>query len=187
MPLLFCKWNDQSPFEMIKAYFSAGSITLIAGFYLISNFFKDQIKIRYNMWVWGLVIYVAVYLLSFAFAQHYYSSIWGVLNLPAGSVMTVMTFAIMSLLSTQIFTDRHAIKVLASCFVFTAFLMSIYGIIQHFGGDPINWWVYSEMHLRALSTMGQAVGYGTVLGCCLPLCFVFVLNAKKIDKYWFLS
>ncbi len=34
MPLLFCKWNDQSPFEMIKAYFSGVSITAFFAYFL---------------------------------------------------------------------------------------------------------------------------------------------------------
>lgn len=97
MPLLFCKWNDQSPFEMIKAYFSTAVITTVAAIYLILNIFKNQVVIRYNIWVYGLLIYICAYLLSFAFAGHYYSSLWGVLNLPAGSVMTVTTFVVMSL------------------------------------------------------------------------------------------
>ena len=63
--------------------------------------------------------------------------------------------------------------------------MSIYGIIQHFGGDPINWWVYDAMTSRALSTMGQSVGYGTVLGCCLPLCFAFLVSSKTPKSFWF--
>jgi len=60
--------------------------------------------------------------------------------------------------------------------------MSLYGILQHFGGDPINWWVYGAMETRALSTMGQSVGYGTVLGCCLPLCFTFFITAQNRKK-----
>ncbi len=178
MPLLFCKWNDQSPFEMIKAYFSAMVITILAGSFLVSRIFKDKIEVRYNMWVWGLLIYIAAYMLSFAFAGHHYSSLWGVLNLPAGSVMTILTFVVMSLVAVQIFSHEHSLKKLAASFVFSAFLMSIYGIVQHFGGDPINWWVYSAMRERALSTMGQSVGYGTVLGCCLPLTFAFFITAK---------
>lgn len=182
MPLLFCKWNDQSPFEMIKAYFSAIVITIIAGSFLISRIFKDKIEVRYNMWVWGLLIYISAYMLSFAFAGHYYSSLWGVLNLPAGSVMTITTFVVMSLIAVQIFSHEHSLKKLASCFVFCAFLMSLYGILQHFGGDPIKWWVYSAMEQRALSTMGQSVGYGTVLGTCLPLCFAFFITAQERKK-----
>ena len=182
MPLLFCKWNDQSPFEMIKAYFSAASIALIAGIFLVSRIFKEKVEIRYNMWVWGLLIYLAAYMLSFAFAGHHYSSLWGVLNLPAGSVMTVTTFVIMSLISVQIFSHEHSLKKLAACFVFCAFLMSLYGILQHFGGDPIKWWVYASMEERALSTMGQSVGYGTVLGCCLPLCFAFFITSANRKK-----
>lgn len=186
MPLLFCKWNDQSPFEMIKAYFSTVAITTIAALFLVSRIFKDKIEVRYNIWIWGLLVYISAYLLSFAFAGHHYSSLWGVLNLPAGSVMTVATFVVMSILSVQIFSHEHSLKKLASCFVFCAFLMSIYGIIQHFGGDPIKWWVYDGMETRALSTMGQAVGYGTVVGCCLPLCFAFFITTPSRRKaiFW---
>ena len=179
MPLLFCKWNDQSPFEMIKAYFSTVTITTIAALFLISRILKDKIEIRLNIWIYGLLAYISVYLLAFAFAGHYYSSLWGVLNLPAGSVMTVATFVVMSILSVQIFSHEHSLKKLASCFVFCTFLMSLYGILQHFGGDPIKWWVYDEMESRALSTMGQAVGFGTVVGCCLPLAFAFFITATK--------
>lgn len=185
MPLLFCKWNDQSPFEMIKAYFSAVSVTVIAGLFLISRIFKDQIQIRYNMWVWGLLIYTGAYMLAFAFAGHHYSSLWGVLNLPAGSVMTILTFVVMSLIAVQVFSHEDSLKKLAACFVFCTFLMSVYGIVQHFGGDPINWWVYTAMRERALSTMGQSVGYGTVLGCCLPLCFAFFVTAQERKKIIF--
>lgn len=182
MPLLFCKWNDQSPFEMIKAYFSAIMISVIAGVFLISRIFKEKIEIRYNLWTWGLLIYIAAYMLSFAFAGHHYSSLWGVLNLPAGSVMTIVTFVVMSFIAVQVFSHEHSLKKLASCFVFSAFLMSLYGILQHFGGDPIKWWVYSAMEERALSTMGQSVGYGTVVGCCLPLCFAFFIAAENRKK-----
>jgi len=185
MPLLFCKWNDQSPFEMIKGYFSAVSVVVIASVYLVQLLWRDQIKLKINIWVWGLLIYWLVYMLSFAFTGHVYSSLWGVLNLPAGSVYTVTTFVVFSFITVQIFSNKHSLKTLAACFVFTAFLMSVYGIIQHFGGDPINWWVYDLMTSRALSTMGQSVGYGTVLGCCLPLCFAFLITSKTDKSFWF--
>jgi len=185
MPLLFCKWNDQSPFEMIKGYFSAVSVSLIGVIYLLQLIWKDQIKIKVNIWVWGLLAYWLIYMLSFAFTGHVYSSLWGVLNLPAGSVYSVTTFVFFSFVVVQIFSNIHSLKTLAACFVFTAFLMSIYGIIQHFGGDPINWWVYDAMTSRALSTMGQSVGYGTVLGCCLPLCFAFLISSKDNKSFWF--
>lgn len=189
MPLLFCKWNDQSPFEMIKAYFSTAVITTVAAIYLISNIFKNQVVIRYNIWVYGLLIYICAYLLSFAFAGHYYSSLWGVLNLPAGSVMTVTTFVVMSFIVVQIFSHEHSLRKLAACFVICTFIMSLYGILQHFGGDPIKWWVYSAMEWRALSTMGQSVGYGTVVGCVLPLCFAFFITAKTRGKmiWWMVA
>lgn len=183
MPLLFCKWNDQSPFEMIKAYFSTLCVCTMLIWYAVTNLVKDQFPIRLNTWLYGLGIYTAVYLISFAQAGHYYSSIWGVLNLPAGSVMTVLTFVVFSFLVTQFFYHKIEIQKLAFCFVFTAFLMSLYGILQHFGGDPINWWVYTAMKSRALSTMGQSVGFGTVMGCCLPLAFAFLINSENKKLY----
>jgi len=183
MPLLFCKWNDQSPFEMIKAYFSTFFVSIMFAIYLVSLILKETISIRFNKWIFGLSIYLFIYMLSFAFSGHIYSSLWGVLNLPAGSVMTILTFVILSFLVVQEFRDNNSLKKLIFCFIFTAFLMSIYGIIQHFGGDPINWWVYTEMTTRALSTMGQSVGYGTVLGCCLPICFAYALTTDHLKKF----
>lgn len=182
MPLLFCKWNDQSPFEMIKAYFSVVCVSVMMIWFSLKNFFDDHFQIRLNLWTSGLFIYTAIYLIAFSQAGHYYSSIFGVLNLPAGSVKTILAFVFLSFLATQLFFDRHGVRNLAYCFVTTTFLMSLYGIVQHFGGDPINWWVYSEMRTRALSTMGQSVGYGTVMGCSLPLAFAFLINSENRQK-----
>lgn len=185
MPLLFCKWNDQSPFEMIKVYFSTVVILFVFTSYLLKVLSQPSTTFRWGIWIYGLLGYFAIYLISFALSNNYYASFWGVLNLPAGSVMSVATFVVMSFVVFQEFKTTGQLKFLSSCLVVMAFVMSIYGIIQHFGGDPINWWVYNEMTTRALSTMGQSVGYGTVLGCCLPLCFVFFIISKKIGQSLF--
>ena len=185
MPLLFCKWNDQSPFEMIKAYFSGVSITAFFAYFIYKLINQSTIKIKINFWFYGLIIYLFVYTLSFAFSNFHYGSIWGVLNLPAGSMMTIWAFVALSLIVMNEFENRGQTEKLAKAFVLMAFIMAIYGIIQHFGGDPINWWAYSAMNTRALSTMGQSVGYGTVVGCCLPLCFAFLITSGSRNQFIF--
>lgn len=187
MPLLFCKWNDQSPFEMIKAYFSGVSIAAFFAYFLYKIINQESIKLKINYWFYGLIIYVFIYTLSFAFSNFHYGSIWGVLNLPAGSMMTIWSFVALSLIVMNEFENRVQTEKLAKAFVLMALIMSIYGIIQHFGGDPINWWAYSAMNTRALSTMGQSVGYGTVVGCCLPLCFAFLITSVSRSQFLFWS
>lgn len=185
MPLLFCKWNDQSPFEMIKAYFSGVSIAAFFAYFLYKIINQESIKLKINYWFYGLIVYVFIYTLSFAFSNFHYGSIWGVLNLPAGSMMTIWSFVALSLIVMNEFENRAQTEKLAKAFVLMALIMSIYGIIQHFGGDPINWWAYSAMNTRALSTMGQSVGYGTVVGCCLPLCFAFLITSVSRSQFVF--
>ena len=62
-----------------------------------------------------------------------------------------------------------------------------YGVIQHFGLDPVDWWGYRQMEINAYGTIGQAVGFGMIVGSSLFLPLTSFLQAKSpFRKFVFL-
>ncbi len=177
-PFLVCGYNEQSPFELIKLVTICIG-TLLAGVLLLVSKVKDEeVSFRWNKGLTFLSPVLLMTALSFWFSNNRFDSFWGNVNIPSdGLVLTMISF-LLCFLVTQVVTDLNDLKKFRFVLITASFLLASYGIVQHFGGDPVDWWGYRLMHLNAYGTIGQAVGFASILGTLLPLSITSYLTVK---------
>ncbi|MBY0452020.1 MAG: O-antigen ligase family protein, partial [Bdellovibrionaceae bacterium] len=140
---------------------------------------KEEIVFKWNYVLWMHLTILGVTVLSYFYSNNPYGSFWGNYNIPTDSVLSFIIYFLYAFILTQVFTDPEKINQLTYTLVGSALGLSIYGIIQHFGYDPMDWWGYSQMHLNAYATIGQAVGFATIVGCLLPLTVILFFVQQK--------
>lgn len=182
-PFLICGYNEQSPFEMIKMI-TVCIATLLAGvMFFVSHIKDEELSFRWNKGLTFLTPLLLVTTLSFIYSNNRFNSFWGNVNIPSDSLLTTMMYFLFCFLVIQVAKDESDLKKFNFVLILASFALAGYGIVQHFGGDPIDWWGYRQMHLNAYGTIGQAVGYASILGTLLPLSVAGYLAAKdKIAK-----
>ncbi len=176
---LICAYNEQSPFELIKlmslAFFAILVLTIWAGV----NFAGHEIKFKWNTALWFQLGVLITTLISYYFSNNQFTSFWGNYNIPTDSLLSYLIYFIYAFLLVQLFHQEKDLLKLRYVLIAVGFFLSVYGIIQHFGYDPVDWWGYSQMRLNAYGTLGQAVAYATIIGCLLPLTTITYLQQSK--------
>lgn len=178
-PFLTSALNEQSPFEFIKLYTLC--IVTIFGFsvFLISTLKSRQIVFRWNL---GLTLVGVIGLanaLSYLFSNNQLISFWSDINVPTDSMLTYIIFFGFCFLCSQVLYKSARIFLIKCVLITAGFLLAAYGVVQHFGLDPVDWWGYSQMKVAAYGTIGQAVGFGSILGALICLAIVSYFQVKK--------
>ncbi len=98
---------------------------------------------------------------------------------------------------TILFTLRHRSQLhrLITVMLFTSLPVSLYGIMQHYGLDPIVWTnVGAEVTVRAISTMGNPIFVAAYLIMVVPLTvarliqqFLAIRNGEKAPSLYVLT
>lgn len=180
---LFTEINEQSPFELIKM--TSLFVAAFTGFciWVLTRFVREDVEVRWNT---ALLLQVGILLatvVSFFFSNNKFYSFWGNYNIPTDCLVSFIICLTYSFLLTQFFEHKDDAKKINYVLMLSALGLSLYGIIQHFGYDPISWWGYPQMHLNAYATIGQAVGYATIIGCLMPLMIVSLLHRRHLSHF----
>jgi O-antigen ligase len=178
-PFLVCGYNEQSPFEMIKMVVACIATLIAAVLFLLSHLRSGEITIKWNKGILFLFPVLFATALSYFFSNSRFDSWWGNVNIPSDSLLTTIVYFIFCFLVSQMVLDEDDVKKFNSVLVAAAVLLAGYGVVQHFGGDPVDWWGYRQWNLNAYGTIGQAVGFASILGTLLPLAVTAYFAAKK--------
>lgn len=180
---LVCAYNEQSPFELIKLLNLCFGALVGVALWTAASFHKEVVVFKWNTVLWMHLAILGATLLSFFYSNSPFSSFWGNYNIPTDSVLSFIIYFLYAFILTQVFTDAQKIKQLTYTLLASIFALSVYGIVQHFGYDPVDWWGYSQMHLNAYGTIGQSVGFATIIGCLLPLMTTHLLLQQKTGRF----
>jgi O-antigen ligase len=181
-PFLVCGYNEQSPFEMIKMV-TACIFTLVAGvFYLMSKVREKELTFNWNHGLSFLFPILFATTLSYYFSNNRYDSFWGNVNIPSDSLLTTAVYYVFCFLVSQFAIDVENVKKFNNVLLTAVFVLAGYGIVQHFGGDPVDWWGYRQWNLNAYGTIGQAVGFASILGALMPLAITGYFSAGTKTK-----
>ncbi|MGZ3725062.1 MAG: O-antigen ligase family protein [Pseudobdellovibrio sp.] len=178
IPFLVCGYNEQAPFELIKFVVTC-MMTLLAGCLFLISFVKGR-EIKFS-WNWQLVGLLGIGILTFVsylYSNNQFDSFWGNNNIPSDSLLTMIIYSLFSFLLIQVIRDNEDLKHFNIILILSTFIGAAYGIVQHYGYDPVDWWGYSQMRSNAYGAIGQAVGYATILGSVFPLILMLYLAEK---------
>jgi tetratricopeptide (TPR) repeat protein/O-antigen ligase len=120
-------------------------------------------------------------------------SFWGSYQRLQGAY-TTLSYLVIFFLSLQVLRTREQLERLLTVILLTSWPISLYGIMQHYGLDPIAWSTTGEsVALRVISTMGNPIFVAAYLIMVVPLTISRLIQlgslptAERSMKYYLLA
>ncbi len=139
--------------------------TIIATAWIIKMILHRKIIIHKTSFTLPLLIFLASQVISTLVSIDTHTSIWGYYSRFHGGLLSTISYLILYYAYTSNMAERinNSIKVILS----TALLVSLYGILQHFGIDSHLW--VQDVQNRIFSTLGQPNWLAAYLLALIPL------------------
>lgn len=140
---------------------------------------QNRNEFRLDKSVLVLIIFISLVMISTIFSNNHIAAIWGKYRREEG-LFAIIAYILLFILARIYYKDNKKHSILIGI---SALIVSVYGISQYFGIDPIP---RDEIRLfwsgRAFSTMGNPNFLGTYLVLMLPLpIFQFLKESKYIS------
>ncbi len=164
-PLLFSFKNSEL-FEIPKMFFTyfIACITLILHLINVSQHQKP-ILAKHPLNPFLLIFIISQIIATFNSVDPH-TSLFGYYSRLNGGLFSLVTYFVIFQLILIYFDEKHK-KYLIQGLIFSGLLVSIYGILQHFGIDKHIW--VQQVHERVFSTFGQPNWLAAFLCILIPL------------------
>jgi putative inorganic carbon (hco3(-)) transporter len=185
-PFIFSFYNSEL-FEIPKIHFIYLITTLIITLHLINWSLGHTKLFNKNPLNWLILLFLISQITCTITSIDIYTSIHGYYSRLNGGLLSIITFSSLFFIIPLYLDDKFKNKLINS-FLFSGFLISIYGILEHFGIDK-NFWV-QDVQSRVFSTLGQPNWLAAYLCILLPFSIYKYLNSstkKSLTFYFLLS
>ena len=131
-------------------------------------------KLTPDLWIFRTplaipaLLSVGVYILTTITSIAPRISLWGSYHRLQGTY-TTLSYIVIFFLTLQGLHTREQVDRLITVILVTSLPVSLYGIMQHYGLDPITWKASEEVTFRAISTMGNPIFVAAYLIMVIPL------------------
>jgi cyclophilin family peptidyl-prolyl cis-trans isomerase/tetratricopeptide (TPR) repeat protein len=122
------------------------------------------------------LLLVLVYLISTALSVTWKVSLLGSYQRMQGTYTTI-SYIVIFFLALQELRSKRQLNRLLTVMILTSFPVALYGLIQHFGMDPLPWG--GDVQTRVASNMGNAIFVAAYLIMVVPLTLTRVLENWK--------
>lgn len=157
---------------------------LIIFFWLIESFSKGRLNIKRTPLDIPILIFLASQIISTIFSIDPYISLWGYYGRFNGGLISTITYVVLYYAFVSHFSQKDLkIKpfwILCFSILFSAFLVSIYGTLQHYGIDKHVW--VQDVQNRVFSTLGQPNWLAAYLTILIPIILALSLIIKLAQK-----
>lgn len=174
-PIIFTSVNSEL-FELPKMYFVYGVTVAIVTLHLLNYFRGHTTLFRFSILDIPLGIFFFSQLISTIFSIDVHTSIFGYYSRLNGGLLSATSYFLLYLVIKNYLNEKFKNDIIASSLI-SGFLISSYGIAQHFGIDK-NIWV-QDVQARVFSTLGQPNWLAAYLCILLPLAVDKLLNSKS--------
>jgi len=186
VPIYFAFFQENyNIFDLNKLVVFRIIITLILLAYISKIFILGKINYQGRN---GIFFITGLLLLSFIissiFSIHPLLSWWGSYERQQGfySLLNYLLFFVLLVLNLESFKQ---IKRILITIILGSFLISLYGIVQHFGYDSLAWKEDAFYFGRVFSSLGQPNFLGQYLILTLPLSLYYLIAVSKKLLYRF--
>jgi|CXWL01.1.fsa_nt_gi O-antigen ligase/Tfp pilus assembly protein PilF len=162
-------------FEFNKMLFVYAVTILISAAWVIKWIDARKITIRRTPLDLPILLFLASQVLSTIFSIDTHTSLWGYYSRFHGGLMSTISYIILYyalVTNTKPFTIRYMQYAILS----SALLVSLYGVLEHFGIDAHLW--VQDVRNRVFSTLGQPNWLSAYLVALLPLPIFLTLKQK---------
>jgi len=180
-PLLVCPWTYEL-FEFPKMMF-VYIISAIIGTAVIVKMQgteDTQPRVGYkNLLALAILGYLGTFVISTIFSVHPYTSIFGYYGRFHGGLLSLVSYGL--LFFVYIFegsVKSEMVFVTVRLLVISALVVSIYGVLQHYGIDNSYW--IQDSSARVFSTFGQPNWLAAWLVMVLPVAWFFFFSSEGV-------
>lgn len=150
---------------------------LIASTWVIKSYLNKKFEIAKTPLDLPIILFLASQIISTIISINPHTSLWGYYSRFHGGLMSTISYiTLFYALVTHFQGQGKAIKNMYFCILSSAALISIYGILEHFGIDKDIW--VQDVQNRIFSTLGQPNWLSAFLVALLPLS-LFQITAKE--------
>jgi len=191
-PLIFSIFQNLSNiFELPKITFLKVYLIIIFFLFVLREIkqispiwknFKDIFK-KYYLFPF---LFILIFFISILFSSDISLSFFGKIDRQQGLLSYILYFVWFLLFSfelirSKMMKQKNNINIYFFAFIISAFIASVYGILQYLGIDFLNWSEKAYLTKRSFSTLGQPNFFASWLLLVLPLP-LFLLKKVK-EKY----
>lgn len=182
-PLLFTFFNSEL-FELPKMYFVYLITIIIVTLHLI-NWIRNQTPLFQKSFLdIPLILFLISQIICTFNSIDIHTSIYGYYSRLNGGLLSIISYLLLYWTLIPYLDDKFKSKII-NFFLFSGFLVAIFGILEHFGIDK-NLWV-QDVQSRVFSTLGQPNWLAAYLVILLPFSLYKFLESKIfIYKTYFL-
>ncbi|MDP2210683.1 MAG: hypothetical protein Q8J63_02965, partial [Candidatus Aquicultor sp.] len=160
VPLALFPWTLDQALAIKYLILKVGTLLVVALF--ACRVFLYGIKLRVSGLEWPLALFLFFILLSTWSSIHLPTSLEGAFQRYDGLYSYLIYFALF-FLAVQYLAEDERRETFLKLFVFSASVVSLYGILQQFGIDPTPWGYIAFDTSRSFSTFGNPVLLGAYL------------------------
>ena len=182
---LICSQSNSELFELPKMYFVYLLTILIATFHLINVFQKKAPLRRKTFLDIPLLLFFISQLISTFYSIDPHTSFFGYYSRLNGGLLSLICYLLLYFI-LSVYLDSDFKDKFINFSLFSALLVSIYAIAEHFGIDK-NLWV-QDVQSRVFSTLGQPNWLAAYLCLLIPFSIYKFFNAKNLyPKIYFFA
>lgn len=176
-PLILWPFTSEV-FEFNKMMFVYLITVLIASTWLIKSYVNKKFEIAKTPLDIPILLFLGSQVISTIISINPHTSLWGYYSRFHGGLMSTVSYiTLYYALVTHFQGETKAIKNIINCILASAALISVYGVLEHFGIDK-NVWV-QDVQNRIFSTLGQPNWLSAFLIALLPLSLFQIVTSQK--------
>ena len=176
-PLILWPFTSEV-FEFNKMIFVYLMTTLIASAWAIKSISNKRFEIAKTPLDIPILLFLTSQIISTIISINPHTSLWGYYSRFHGGLVSTISYTILYYaLVTHFSNQAKAIKNLLTAILSSAALVSIYGVLEHFGIDK-NVWV-QDVQNRVFSTLGQPNWLSAFLVAVLPISLFQTIKSKN--------
>ncbi len=178
VPLILWPFTSEV-FEFNKIVLTYALTSLITGVWLIRCISEKKFIFRRTILDIPLLVFFASQLISTILSIDFYTSVFGYYSRFNGGLLSTICYLLLYWAFVSSFDRKDTLKLIKIWFA-SAAIVSIYGVLEHFGIDK-NIWV-QDVQSRIFSSLGQPNWLAAWVVALIPLAWALMLNSKLISQ-----
>jgi len=180
-PLLFTSFNSEL-FELPKMYF-VYLLTIIITTLHLTNWIRGKISLFQKTFLdIPLILFLISQIICTINSIDIHTSVFGYYSRLNGGLLSIVSYLLLYWILIPYLDDKFKSKII-NFSLFSALLVSVFGVLEHFGIDK-NIWI-QDVQSRVFSTLGQPNWLAAYIAILLPFSIHKFLNSTNfINKFY---